>query len=55
MTFGFRGVYLIHQTSDKRLLNRYGNGNGYLNETRSGSYKPQGMRIGRAGARKKAA
>jgi len=39
--------------SDKRLLKRCGTGKGYLNETRSGSVRPPGLRIRRAGARTK--
>jgi len=34
--------------SDKRLLNRCGNGKGYLNEARSVSVRPSGLRIERA-------
>jgi hypothetical protein len=36
--------------SDKRLLERYGTGKGYLNETRSGSVRPSGLHINRAEA-----
>ncbi|MFA5818031.1 MAG: hypothetical protein WC854_01985 [Bacteroidales bacterium] len=34
--------------SDKRLLKRCGNGKGYLNEARSVSVRPSGLRIRRA-------
>jgi hypothetical protein len=36
--------------SDKRLLERYGTGKGYLNETQSGSVRPPGLHIKRAEA-----
>ncbi|MFH0841023.1 MAG: hypothetical protein V1903_00240 [Bacteroidota bacterium] len=39
--------------SDKRLLERCGTGFGYLTETRSGSFRPPGLRIKRAEARMK--
>ncbi len=37
--------------SDKRLLERCGTGKGYLTETRSGSFRPPGLRIRRAEVR----
>jgi hypothetical protein len=46
-------VHLIYRVSDKRLLERCGTGKGYLNETRSGSVRPPGLRIKRAEARMK--
>jgi len=36
--------------SDKRLLKRCGDGKGYLNETRSVSVRPSGLRTRRAEA-----
>jgi hypothetical protein len=39
---------LIYQVSDKGLLERCGTGKGYLNETRSDSIRPPGLRIRRA-------
>jgi hypothetical protein len=47
--FKFLDIYLINQVSDKRLLERCGDGKGYLNETRSFSVRPPGLRIRRAG------
>jgi hypothetical protein len=47
---GFLGINLIHQVSDKRLLERCGDGKSYLNETRSGSIRPSGLRMRRAEA-----
>jgi hypothetical protein len=41
---------LIQWIGDKRLLERCGTGKGYLNETRSGSIRPPGLRIKRAEA-----
>jgi hypothetical protein len=53
--FPFPDVHLIYRVSDKRLLERYGAGKGYLNETQSGSVRPSGLRIKRAEARTKGA
>jgi hypothetical protein len=41
---------LIHQVSDKRLLERCGDGKGYLNEAQSVSVRPPGLRTRRAEA-----
>jgi hypothetical protein len=46
-------LFLIYRVSDKRLLERCGTGKGYLNETRSGSVRPPGLRIKRAEVRMK--
>jgi hypothetical protein len=46
--FDILDINLIHQVSDKRLLERCGDGKGYLNETRSVSVRPPGLRIRRA-------
>jgi hypothetical protein len=46
--FNIPGLILIHQVSDKRLLERCGEGESYLNETRSISVRPSGLHIKRA-------
>jgi hypothetical protein len=46
--FNILGINLIYQVSDKRLLERCGDGKGYLNETRSVSVRPPGLRTRRA-------
>jgi len=51
--FSILELFLIYRVSDKRLLERYGTGKGYLNEAQSGSIRPSGLRIKRAGVRTK--
>ena len=46
--FNILNLYLIYRVSDKRLLERCGNGKGYLTETGSDSVRPPGLRIKRA-------
>jgi len=48
--FNIADVNLIHQVSDKRLLERCGGGKGNLNETGFTSVRPSGLRTRRAGA-----
>jgi hypothetical protein len=43
-------INLMNQVSDKRLLERCGDGKGYLIEAISVSVRPPGLRIRRAGA-----
>jgi len=46
--FDIPDVNLIHQVSDKRLLERCGGGKGNLIETQSFSVRPSGLRTRRA-------
>jgi hypothetical protein len=40
---------VLSKIGSERLLKRYGTGKGYLNETQSGSFRPSGLHIRRAG------
>jgi hypothetical protein len=48
IVFALLVLNLKYQVSDKGLLERCGTGESYLIETRSGSFRPPGLRIKRA-------